>query len=468
MKKLKKIELEEDVKHLLKLLQEYGEGYVVGGYVRDKLLDLEPHDCDFVTNLSYEKLLNIFKDYSPKEIGKAFGIIQIQYNGKTYEIAKYRKDIGIPEDRREQEIEFTNDIMEDLKRRDFTINAIAFDGEKYICSKESESDICYKILRFVGVPEQRIQEDPLRIMRFFRLYITKNKNTDLEYDNKSHIAIYKYAHLLKNISYERIRDEFNKILMSWNPEGIIDIMIKSKVFQQFIPEWEDIIGFEQQNKHHNLTVDEHILKALSCTTPDLILRLATLFHDIGKPKCFSIDENHQGHFYGHEKISADIAKKILTRMKYDNDTIERVYKLIKYHLFYKSEVDKAYVKKMINRLGEEDMYRFFKLVEADKIAHVGPYDFTSIDKMKILLHEIISNKEPLSLKDLAINGNDLKELGLSEGKQIGQILKQLLDRVIENPDINYRENLMYIADLIIHPEKIELARQKHEEEMKNI
>lgn len=200
----------------------------------------------------------------------------------------------------------------------------------------------------------------------------------------------------------------------------------------------------------------------------MILRLATLFHDIGKPKCFSIDENHQGHFYGHEKISADIAKKILTRMKYDNDTIKRVYKLIKYHLFYKSEVDKAYVKKMINRLGEEDMYRFFKLVEADKIAHVGPYDFTSIDKIKILLHEIISNKEPLSLNDLAINGNDLKELGLSEGKQIGQILKQLLDIVIENPDINYRENLMCIADLIIHPEKIELARQKHEEEMKNI
>ena len=160
---MEKITLSKDEKEILEILQKYGEGYIVGGYVRDSRLGIEPSDCDFVTNLDYSKLLEIFKDFSPKEIGKHFGIIQIIYNGKAYEIAKYRKDIGVPEDRKEQEIEFTNSIMEDLKRRDFTINAIAYDGKNFRYVEGAEEDLKNKTLRFVGDPIVRIKEDPLRI-----------------------------------------------------------------------------------------------------------------------------------------------------------------------------------------------------------------------------------------------------------------------------------------------------------------
>ena len=193
MEKLKKIELGENEKYILDIIQKHGEGYVVGGYVRDSLLGLKPKDCDFVTNLSYEKLLEIFKEFHPKEIGKAFGIIQVKYKGIHYEIAKYRKDIGTPEDRREQEIEFTDDIMEDLKRRDFTINAIAFDGENYRCAEHAVEDIMNRNLRFVGEASERIKEDPLRIMRFIRFLVTKDLN------NKNDIEqLQPYIPLVKN------------------------------------------------------------------------------------------------------------------------------------------------------------------------------------------------------------------------------------------------------------------------------
>lgn len=440
MEKLKKIELGENEKYILETIQKYGEGYIVGGYVRDSLLGLKPKDCDFVTNLSYEKLLEIFKEFHPKEIGKAFGIIQIKYKGTHYEIAKYRKDIGVPEDRREQEVEFTDNIMEDLKRRDFTINAVAFDGENYRYVEHAVEDIMNKNLRFVGEAPERIKEDPLRVMRFIRFLVTKNLN------NKNDIKqILPYIPLVKKLSMERMRDEFSKIITADDAHSAIELLEKTGILEYLIPEWTKTKKFNQRNPHHNLTLDEHIKKVVASIEGDIELRLAALLHDIGKPQTYTL-KNGIGHFYGHEQESAVLAEKILLRMKYANKIVKNVTLLIANHLNNSKNSNKKYCKKLIEKIGYENMPKLFKLMEADRIAHKPPFDFTALDKLKIAYYEICNNNEPISIKDLVVNGNDMIVLGITKGKDIGETLKYLLGKVLEDPANNDREILLNFAE----------------------
>ncbi|OFL93207.1 MULTISPECIES: CCA tRNA nucleotidyltransferase [Fusobacterium] len=440
MEKLKKIELGENEKYILETIQKYGEGYIVGGYVRDSLLGLKPKDCDFVTNLSYEKLLEIFKEFHPKEIGKAFGIIQIKYKGTHYEIAKYRKDIGVPEDRREQEVEFTDNIMEDLKRRDFTINAVAFDGKNYRYVEHAVEDIMNKNLRFVGEASERIKEDPLRVMRFIRFLVTKNLN------NKNDIKqILPYIPLVKKLSMERMRDEFSKIITADDAHSAIELLEKTGILEYLIPEWTKTKKFNQRNPHHNLTLDEHIKKVAASIEGDIELRLAALLHDIGKPQTYTL-KNGIGHFYGHEQESAVLAEKILLRMKYANKIVKNVTLLIANHLNNSKNSNKKYCKKLIEKIGYENMPKLFKLMEADRIAHKPPFDFTALDKLKIAYYEICNNNEPISIKDLVVNGNDMIALGITKGKDIGETLKYLLGKVLEDPANNDREILLNFAE----------------------
>ena len=440
MEKLKKIELGENEKYILETIQKYGEGYIVGGYVRDSLLGLKPKDCDFVTNLSYEKLLEIFKEFYPKEIGKAFGIIQIKYKGTHYEIAKYRKDIGVPEDRREQEVEFTDNIMEDLKRRDFTINAVAFDGENYRYVEHAVEDIMNENLRFVGESSERIKEDPLRVMRFIRFLVTKNLN------NKNDIKqILPYIPLVKKLSMERMRDEFSKIITADDAHSAIELLEKTGILEYLIPEWTKTKKFNQRNPYHNLTLDEHIKKVVASIEGDIELRLAALLHDIGKPQTYTL-KNGIGHFYGHEQESAVLAEKILLRMKYANKIVKNVTLLIANHLNNSKNSNKKYCKKLIEKIGYENMPKLFKLMEADRIAHKPPFDFTALDKLKIAYYEICNNNEPISIKDLVVNGNDMIALGITKGKDIGETLKYLLGKVLEDPANNDREILLNFAE----------------------
>lgn len=440
MEKLKKIELGKNEKYILETIQKYGEGYIVGGYVRDSLLGLKPKDCDFVTNLSYEKLLEIFKEFHPKEIGKAFGIIQIKYKGTHYEIAKYRKDIGVPEDRREQEVEFTDNIMEDLKRRDFTINAVAFDGENYRYVEHAVEDIMNKNLRFVGEAPERIKEDPLRVMRFIRFLVTKNLN------NKNDIKqILPYIPLVKKLSMERMRDEFSKIITADDAHSAIELLEKTGILEYLIPEWTKTKKFNQRNPHHNLALDEHIKKVVASIEGDIELRLAALLHDIGKPQTYTL-KNGIGHFYGHEQESAVLAEKILLRMKYANKIVKNVTLLIANHLNNSKNSNKKYCKKLIEKIGYENMPKLFKLMAADRIAHKPPFDFTALDKLKIAYYEICNNNEPISIKDLVVNGNDMIALGITKGKYIGETLKYLLGKVLEDPANNDREILLNFAE----------------------
>ena len=436
------IKLNHNIEFILNLLKEEGQGYIVGGFVRDIFLGLDPKDCDFVTDIEYERLKEIFKKFKPKEMGKHFGIIQIKIGGIPYEIAKMREDIGIPLDRKVQKVEFTKNIYDDLKRRDFTINAIAYDGEKFYFGENSKEEIENKILRFVGDCTQRIKEDPLRILRYFRFLATK----DLKYFPETIEEIKKSKNLIQNLSAERIRDEFSKIITGKNAYKVLKLMSENKILEEIIPEWSKTIGFDQKNIHHIYTVDEHILKSLEFTSRDLITRLAVLFHDIGKPRCYTFGEDGQGHFYKHEKYSIEIAEKLMSNLKFSKLDTERVCKIIRYHSLYRQNIDEIFVKKMLNRFGEEDLYRYLEVVEADRRTHNNDIcNLEDLDQIKTILKKIQETKPPLSMKDLKISGKDLLKVGVPKGKIIGEILDYLMEKVLEDENLNNYETLINLA-----------------------
>ena len=436
------IKLNHNIEFILNLLKEEGQGYIVGGFVRDIFLGLNPKDCDFVTDIEYERLKEIFKNFKPKEMGKHFGIIQIKMDSIPYEIAKMREDIGIPLDRKVQKVEFTKNIYDDLKRRDFTINAIAYDGEKFYFGEKSKEDIENKILRFVGDCTQRIKEDPLRILRYFRFLATK----DLKYFSETIDEIKKSKNLIQNLSAERIRDEFSKIITGKNAYKVLKLMSENKILEEIIPEWSKTIGFDQKNIHHIYTVDEHILKSLELTNGDLITRLAVLFHDIGKPRCYTFGEDGQGHFYKHEKYSVEIAEKLMLNLKFSKLDTERVCKIIRYHSLYRQNIDEIFVKKMLNRFGEEDLYRYLEVVEADRRTHNNDIcNLEDLDQIKTILKKIQETKPPLSMKDLKISGKDLLKVGVPKGKIIGEILDYLMEKVLEDENLNNYETLINLA-----------------------
>ena len=436
------IKLNHNIEFILNLLKEEGQGYIVGGFVRDIFLGLDPKDCDFVTDIEYERLKEIFKNFKPKEMGKHFGIIQIKIGGTPYEIAKMREDIGIPLDRKVQKVEFTKNIYDDLKRRDFTINAIAYDGEKFYFGENSKEDIENKVLRFVGDCTQRIKEDPLRILRYFRFLATK----DLKYFLETIDEIKKSKNLIQNLSAERIRDEFSKIITGKNAYKVLKLMSENKILEEIIPEWSKTIGFDQKNIHHIYTVDEHILKSLELTSRDLIIRLAVLFHDTGKPRCYTFGEDGQGHFYKHEKYSVEIAEKLMLNLKFSKIDTERVCKIIKYHSLYRQNIDEIFVKKMLNRFGEEDLYRYLEVVEADRRTHNNDVcNLEDLEQIKTILKKIQETKPPLSMKDLKISGKDLLKVGVPKGKIIGEILDYLMEKVLEDENLNNYETLINLA-----------------------
>ena len=436
------IKLNHNIEFILNLLKEEGQGYIVGGFVRDIFLGLNPKDCDFVTDIEYERLKEIFKNFKPKEMGKHFGIIQIKIGGTPYEIAKMREDIGIPLDRKVQKVEFTKNIYDDLKRRDFTINAIAYDGEKFYFGENSKEDIENKVLRFVGDCTQRIKEDPLRILRYFRFLATK----DLKYFLETIDEIKKSKNLIQNLSAERIRDEFSKTITGKNAYKVLKLMSENKILEEIIPEWSKTIGFDQKNIHHIYTVDEHILKSLELTSRDLIIRLAVLFHDTGKPRCYTFGEDGQGHFYKHEKYSVEIAEKLMLNLKFSKIDTERVCKIIKYHSLYRQNIDEIFVKKMLNRFGEEDIYRYLEVVEADRKTHNNDIcNLEDLEQIKTILKKIQETKPPLSMKDLKISGKDLLKVGVPKGKIIGEILDYLMEKVLEDENLNNYETLINLA-----------------------
>lgn len=440
--------LDKNIKYIINKLENNNfKAYLVGGAVRNKILGLDAFDYDITTNALPEDIESIFPKTIPT--GKKFGTITVIHNNNSYEITTFRNDGIYSDGRRPDSVSFSTELIEDLKRRDFTINALCIDSnEKLIDYFNGIEDIKSKVIRCIGNPDERFTEDALRMMRAVR-FMTQLKFT---MDEDTRMSIIKNNSLIKRVSVERIREELNKILLSDKPSDGIRALVDTGLMEQIIPEFMDIIGFNQHNPYHDKDVFEHTMEVLDNTKAKLNLRLSALFHDISKPECFTQDESGRGHFFNHEVKSSERAKSIMERLKYPNDLIEDVRVLIRYHLLKSVDMKDKGVKRYINNVGIERLDDMFSLNIADIKGKSKIADIAGFERLEVLREKcrnIIERKEPLSRKDLEINGNDLEALGIEKGHIYTEILNKALDLVLEFPEKNNKEELIkYVQGLI--------------------
>lgn len=443
--KLFEINIPKEGIEILSILgQNEYEAFVVGGCVRDSIMGNEPKDWDITTSSPPEKTVEIFegRGFRVIETGLKHGTVTVMSGGEPYEITTYRVEGEYINNRSPEWVEFTTSLQEDLKRRDFTINAMAYNPALGIKDFfDGVGDIEKRIIKCVGDAHERFNEDALRMLRAVRF--SSRLSFDIEESTLESIKI--NAALLKNISSERIREELNKILSSDGAVEGIKRLISTGLMEFIIPEILECVGFDQKTKYHELDVFDHIMKVLENTPNSLELRLAALFHDIGKPMCFTQDEKG-GHFYGHADISAEIAENVMKRLKYDNKTIENVRMLVKEHMVQTSGIKKKTIRKIVGRIGEENIFKLFYIMKADRLGSNPEYAYLDdISAMKEKTLQIINAKEPLRVTDLKINGKDLMELGFKPGPHFGAILNDLLDICLEDPAKNTREQLIDIV-----------------------
>lgn len=428
------------------------ECYLVGGCLRDLIMGNTPSDYDIATNALPNNIKNIFSDFKTIDIGIKHGTVAVIVDNMQIEITTYRIDGQYIDLRRPSCVTFSSNINDDLSRRDFTMNAVAYNSYSGILDPfNGINDINHSIIRSVGEPQVRFNEDALRIMRAVRF--SSQLGFDIEPQTKT--AIHNLKNLLDNISRERISSELNKILLGkYSFNALTEF---SDLISQIIPESKLSIGFNQHTKYHIYDVWTHSAKAVSSATPKTVVKITMLLHDIGKPFCFKMDNNGCGHFYGHAAISAEIAKKTLRTLKYDNKTIHSVVELIKHHSD-KIESKKT-IKHLLNVLGTD---LFFDLLNVKRSDISAKADFCTpeldiINQIESDAKKIISNNECFKIADLKINGYDLINMDV-KGKQIGEILQIILDNVIaekiqnnKNELIKYAEN--YIKQHEINPNR---------------
>ena len=436
-----RFDLDKDVKFILKQLNKNGTGFLVGGAVRDKILNKDPGDYDFATDIEYSELKRIFADYNPKEMGAHFGILMIKVNGKSYEIAKFRKETGVYNSRYPKEIKFVKTIEEDLSRRDFTINSLAYNEETGIIDLYGgRQDIKQKVIRFVGKPKLRIEEDALRILRAFR-FISK---LGFNLDKKTAEAICKKRKFLTKISKERIFDELSKILMGNFAKKALIEMKKLRVLEMIIPEFRYAYNFDQNNPIHTDDLFNHIIKVIHLCDYDLITRFAALFHDLGKINAKIIDAKGIFHFYGHEKESALIAEEELRMLKASNETINSVKKIIKNHMLIYEDVSDKTLKKLIIEMEDKNLKRLFNLFYADLNSKGIKSKKENEQILKNFWDKIENIKKQgkiLQFNDLDITGIDLINLKF-DNRKIGEVKNRLYDLVLGDELENEKEELL--------------------------
>jgi poly(A) polymerase/tRNA nucleotidyltransferase (CCA-adding enzyme) len=455
--------------------------YLVGGCVRDLLIQRKPKDWDITTNATPEEILKIFKNNSFYE--NRFGTVGVKTNSKdetlkVIEITTFRQEDKYLDFRHPEKVTFAKNLETDLQRRDFTINALALDYKGQIIDLfNGLKDLENKIIKTVGEPEKRFREDALRLIRAIRLACELNFNIE----EKTFNAIKKFSDLIQYIAAERIRDEFNRIILNQNAILGIELLRESGLLKEILPELDRCYGVGQ-NKHHKYDVYTHSIKALEYAVKKdypLYLRLASLFHDIGKPLTKQGD-GPDSTFYNHEIIGAKITKRILQRLRYSNEIIEKVTHLVRNHMFY-LEIDKvtpAAIRRFVRRVGTEYLEDLFKLRHADRIGSgvpkAEPY---RLRYLKFLIEKV--HIEPITPKILKISGNDIINLGVPQGPKIGWILKALLEEIIDEPQKNNKKYLIERAkelkDLSEEElkklayqgeEKIEFIEKQKEEEIK--
>jgi len=441
-----KIPMTEEVKTIIGILNKDGfEAFIVGGCVRDALLEKKPKDWDITTNASPEDIISVFKqkNYRVIETGLKHGTVTIVIKGENFEITTYRIDGEYLDNRRPEGVTFVSNLKEDLARRDFTINTLAFNEEDGLVDYFGGiEDLDNKIIRAVGESNKRFQEDALRMLRAIRF----SARLGFHIEEKTLEGIKANCNLIVNVSNERIRDELCKMLLSNNPTKALKLLQETKLLGFILPELQKAVGFNQQNPHHDKDVFEHILAVVEKCPPSLNLRVAALLHDIAKPDCFTIDKEGIGHFYGHDKKGVILSEQILRRLKFDNQSLSKIIILVKEHMNILTKPTNASVKRLINRVGVDLVNDLFALQRADALGSRFPeIRLKEIQRVEDKTNAILESKVPLCIKELAVNGGDImKEFSLSPGEEIGNMLKFLLDKVLENPQLNNKEELLAI------------------------
>lgn len=434
-----RIELPKNVQIIIETLQKKGfEAFVVGGCIRDSILGLAAHDWDICTDATPDKIGACFKDYLVIDTGLKHGTVTVAIDHEHYEITTYRVDGEYKDNRRPETVRFVKCLQQDLARRDFTINAMAYNEQTGIQDYfNGIEDLKNGIVRCVGDANQRFSEDALRMMRALRF----SSVFDFPIAPDTAQSIHQNRALLKNIAAERINVELCKLICGKGAKRVL--LEYNDVMKVIIPQLEPMMGFLQHNPYHYLDVWQHTVETIEHSPMDIVVRLTMLLHDIGKPMTYSEDERG-GHFYGHYEVSFEIAKVVMRNLKFDNDTRHEVTQLIRYHDTVLLTQEK-YAKRWLNKLGEKQVRRLIAVKRADtmgQIEHIRKERLEQIDRFETSINAVLADNQCYSLGMLCINGHDVIECGIPKGPQVGKVLADIMQQVLDGTLENDREVLL--------------------------
>ncbi|MDE7014124.1 MAG: CCA tRNA nucleotidyltransferase [Kineothrix sp.] len=433
------INLPEKVENIISAIESGGyEAYAVGGCVRDSILGRVPDDWDITTSASPQQVKRLFKHTI--DTGIQHGTVTVMFGKEGFEVTTYRIDGEYEDNRHPKEVAFTSNLREDLKRRDFTINAMAYNSRTGLVDVFGGlEDIQGRLIRCVGNPQERFEEDALRMMRAVRF------SAQLGYaiEKGTEQAIRKMAGNLRFISAERIQTELVKLLVSPHPD-YLRICYDVGITKTILPEFDWCMETAQNHPHHCYTVGEHILHSLKEVKGDKVLRLAMLFHDIGKPETKTTDENGRDHFHGHSAAGEGIARQALRRLRFDNDTVYKVCRLVLYH-DYPVEMKAKSVRRAVHKIGEDIFPYLFDIKRADIFAQSDygrEEKLHKLGEIQAIYERIMEERQCVSLHTLAVTGRDLIEAGMKPGPELGETLEKLLQIVLECPEENEKDKLL--------------------------
>ncbi len=443
-----------EVKDACRLLSQHGkQSYVVGGGMRDLVLGISPQDWDLASDAHPQEVQEVFRTAGYRVIptGIKYGTVTVIIGDLPLEITTFRIEDCYRDYRRPSRVSFVSDICDDLGRRDFTINALAYDPLRLLfCDPYlGISDLIKERVRAVRDPDQRFGEDPLRMLRAVRIAA----ELGFSIENSTKYAINRNADLLSKISVERIRDEFSRLLLAPHfHEGLKNLLETGLLFM-IVPELKDGWLFCQHHPSHQYTVLAHTLEAMRYTPRDLEVRLAVLLHDVAKPRCYSRGDDGWDHFYGHDIVGAEMAEEILRRLHYSNQIIKNVTVLVREHMLVLGMGPKG-IRRLIARVGKEMLPRLLNMRLADILAHSENQVVCSLDEYENFvdkLEQVSKTGDEFAMKELAVNGFDIiRELGVPSGPRVGEILRCLWEMVLDDPDINNRDCLLLEAKKMIN------------------
>ncbi len=450
---MKQIQIPAGAEYIIRELNNHGyEAYIVGGCVRDSLLGKTPNDWDITTSAKPQQVKEIFK--RTIDTGIQHGTVTVLVDKKilkgescceyAFEVTTYRVDGEYADHRRPTEVTFTASLEEDLKRRDFTINAMAYSPTKGVVDIfGGEQDLKDGVIKAVGVAQDRFEEDALRILRAVRF----GAQLGFEIEEETKYAMTRLAENLRFISAERIQVELTKLITSANPDRLIQAY-ELGLTRIFLPEFDAMMETEQNNPYHIYNVGEHTIKVMENIEPTQILRYAALLHDVAKPATKTTGADGVDHFYGHQDAGVSMARDILKRLKLDNHTIDKTCLLVQWHDFGMDEVTMKGFRKFMGKLGRENFQDFMAIKKAD-MAGQSRYNsdgrLAALERLEAMYSKLIEENQCINISEMELKGRDLIDMGVKPGVEMGTILKKLFDMVVDDPSLNDKEKLKNIV-----------------------